>query len=125
MKDQDKMLEDFRRLLNLLKSQQEALGKGDSQKLASLLPLLDDYNQRVIEHASSPHGGLPSDTRHQLAGLRRDIMDLARSNAEAYRKRRENLQAARRQLQSGARYLSQFQSSAPRLQTGSRLHLSG
>ncbi|HSR67493.1 MAG TPA: hypothetical protein VLU25_06090 [Acidobacteriota bacterium] len=126
MQDRDRILEDFRRLCNLLKSQQEALGQGDAQKLASLLPLIEDYTRRVCGHASSPPSlNLPDKTRRQLRGLRRQILDLAQGNAESYRKRREGLQAAQRQLQSGARYLRQFQSSSPRPPSGSRLELSG
>lgn len=126
MADANRILEDFRRLCNLLKSQHEALGQGDSQKLASLIPLIEDYTQRVCGHASSPPSfNLPDEVRRRLRGLRHEILDLARGNAEHYRRRREGLHAAQRQLQSGARYLRQAQTSARRPTSGSRLELSG
>lgn len=99
------MLTDFQKLASLLRSQKEALQQDDSDRLAALLPLIEEYSRRTARHQSE----LRKSARQPeaIAAARSEILQLAADNQQSYRRRQERLRAMQSQLQSAGRYLRQ------------------
>lgn len=97
------MLTDFHKLADLLRSQKEALQKDDSNRLAALLPLIEEYSRRTARHQAALREGSPQPDG--LAEAKSEILRLAAENQQSYRRRQEHLHEIQTQLQSAGRYL--------------------
>ena len=101
------ILSNYKRLANLLRSQKEALEKDDPDKLAALLPLIEEYSKRVTPEQASQ--GRPP----EAAAVIREILQLAKKNQQAYRRRKAHLSEMQAELQSASRYLEQARRNQP------------
>ncbi len=107
MKQEQELLDSYRKLRDLLHSQAQALeGQGDSQKLAALAPLISEYSKRVA--ACGPAlAGLAKDRRKPIDDCLAEISRLIEVNRQGWTRRLQQLEGQRDQLRSARRFAKQ------------------
>lgn len=100
------MLNDYRILNQLLASQGEALRLNEPSRLASLLPLIEEYSGRVQAHGQSL-SAVDEATRREIDALLSIIRQRVDANHEAFSARKGRLEKERDQLRSARRFACQ------------------
>ncbi len=97
---------DYQRTVQLLTSQETALERGDSQRLAALAPLLEKYVLRLQRHTDRL-ADLTERERQEIDVLATEIRHLAANNRRSWEERLECLRQESRQIEAAQRFLEE------------------